>query len=365
MALISDTCLDCSLILQDGSIFKGKSFGAPLSADGEVVFNTGLVGYPETLTDPSYHGQILVLNYPLIGNYGVPDSQRTDNLLNFFESENIHVRAVVISDYSFSHNHWNSVKSLDVWLKENNIPGMYGVDTRELTKLLREQGVMLGRLVLNGSVNIKQDIEDPNSRALVSEVSIKEPIVYKKGQIKVLLVDCGVKNNIIRSFLRRDVTVIRVPWDYNFSVYDYDGLFISNGPGDPKQCKETIINVRQALTQNKPIFGICLGSQILGLAAGADTYKLKYGHRSQNQPCVEVGSKRCFITSQNHGYAVDDNTLPSDWEPWFINANDNTNEGIRHKTKPFFAVQFHPEATPGPTDTDFLFDDFIALIKRH
>lgn len=365
MALISDNNrLDCSLVLQDGSVFKGKSFGAPLSADGEVVFNTGMVGYPETLTDPSYHGQILVLNYPLIGNYGIPNNQRIDNLLSFFESDNIHVRALIISDYSFAHNHWNSVKSLDAWLKENNIPGMYCVDTRELTKLLREQGVMLGRFVLNGNTNIKQEFDDINLRNLVSEVSIKEPVIYKKGPIKVLLVDCGVKNNIIRSFLKRDVTVICVPWDYNFIGSDFDGLFISNGPGDPKQCKETIANIRAALADDKPVFGICLGSQLLGLAAGADTYKLKYGHRSQNQPCVELGSKRCYITSQNHGYAVDDNTLPSDWVPWFINANDNTNEGIRHKTKPFFAVQFHPEATPGPADTDFLFDDFINLIKR-
>lgn len=348
------------MTLGDGTTFKGKQFGASVSAAGEVVFNTGMVGYPEALTDPSYRGQILVLTYPLIGNYGIPADEREDRLLKFFESDNIHVRGLIISDYSFNHNHWSAVKALDDWLKEHKIPAIYGIDTRELTKKLREQGVMLGKIVVDRDIGF----EYPNLKNLVAEASVKEPVVYKKGPMKVLLVDCGVKNNIIRCFLKRNVTVARVPWDYDFSKTEYDGLFISNGPGDPKQCRETIKHIKAALQEDKPIFGICLGSQLLGIAAGANTYKLKYGHRSQNQPCIEAGTKRCYITSQNHGYAVDEKTLPEDFMPWFVNANDNTNEGIKHKTKPFFAVQFHPEASPGPVDTEFLFDKFIGLIRK-
>ncbi len=344
-----------SLFLEDGSEFHGHSFGADKAAAGEVVFNTGMVGYPETLTDPSYRGQILVLTYPLVGNYGIPDDSITDELLRHFESSTIQVTALVIADYSHSHNHWNSVKSLHDWLVEHDIPAIYGVDTRAVTKKLREQGVMLGTLG-------KTAIDDPNTRNLVAEVSTKEKHVYKRGPKKVLLVDCGVKHNIIRAFLDRDITVIRVPWDYDFSNEDYDGLFISNGPGDPKQCETTIANLKKALKGDKPIFGICLGNQLLALAAGADTYKLKYGHRSQNQPCVEQGTKRCSITSQNHGYAVDEKSLPKEWQPWFQNANDDTNEGIRHTSKPFFSVQFHPEATPGPVDTNHLFDMFVDLL---
>ena len=348
------------LVLQDGSIFYGFPFGARMSVSGEVVFNTGMVGYPETLTDPSYRGQILTLTYPLIGNYGIPSNEIENNMLKNFESHTIHIKALIISDYSHNHNHWNSVKSLDQWLKEHDIPGIYGIDTRELTKKLREHGVMLGKVIVDKNISIA----DPNKRNLVDEVSIKQKIVYKRGSTRVLLIDCGVKNNIIRSFLKRDITVIRVPWDYDFSDEEYDGLFISNGPGDPKYCRTTVENIRKAMREDKPIFGICLGNQLIGLAAGADTYKLKYGHRSQNQPCLEFGTKRCYITSQNHGYALDDKKLPDDWSIWFKNLNDNTNEGIKHKTKPFCSVQFHPEATPGPVDTEFLFDKFIKDIKR-
>lgn len=344
--------------------FIGYSFGAKCSVNGEVVFNTGMVGYPETLTDPSYNGQILVLTYPLVGNYGVPGLESENGLLKFFESNKIYIRGLIVSDYSEGHSHWNAVKNLGSWLKENNISGLYGVDTRELTKKLRDKGVMLGKIIFEDESEKNIDFTDPNINNLVAEVSTKEKIVYSKGTKKVLLVDCGVKNNIIRCFLKRNITVIRVPWDYDFNSEDYDGLFISNGPGDPKQCKATIEHLKKALSKDKPIFGICLGNQLLALAAGADTYKLKYGHRSQNQPCYEVGTKRCYITSQNHGYAVDESTLPSDWKPWFRNANDETNEGIMHKSKPFFSVQFHPEAAPGPVDTEFLFDKFIELIKK-
>ena len=347
------------LVLEDSSFFEGYSFGHEASVSGEVVFNTGMVGYPESLTDPSYKGQIMVLTYPLIGNYGIPGNNAKEGLLDNFESDNIHVKGLIVSDYSNEHSHWNAIRSLGDWLKEHKVPGLFGIDTRELTKKLREKGTMLGKIVFEKDI----DLEDPNKRNLVDQVSVKEKRTYGKGKKKIVLIDCGVKNNIIKCLTKRGVQVIRMPWDYDFSQEEYDAIFISNGPGDPKICKQTIRNVRNALQDDKPIFGICLGNQILALAAGADTYKLKYGHRSQNQPCREVGTKRCYITSQNHGFAVDEKTLPEGWEPWFVNVNDNTNEGIRHKTKPFFSVQFHPEATPGPVDTEFLFDKFVGGIK--
>lgn len=348
------------LVLEDGSIFNGYSFGFKKPVTGEVVFNTGMVGYPESLTDPSYRGQILVFTYPLIGNYGIPSNEREDNLLKFFESEKIQVQGLIISDYSNDYSHWNAKKSLSDWMKENNIPGIFNVDTRELTKKLRSKGTMLGKIIYDKE---KITLDDPNKRNLASEVSIKEPVTYKKGKKRVILIDLGVKNNIIRAFLRRNYTVVKVPCDYNFLKEKADGIVISNGPGDPKNCKKTIEHVKIALSKNIPILGICLGSQILALAAGANTYKLKYGHRSQNQPCLEAGTNRCYITTQNHGYAVDSNTLPEDWREWFYNNNDETNEGIIHISKPFFGTQFHPEASPGPDDTEFLFDMFIRSMK--
>jgi len=350
------------LELEDGTILKGKSFGAEVSSAGEVVFNTAMTGYPESLTDPSYQGQILVLTYPLIGNYGAPGEEMENNLLKFYESSSIHISGLIVTDYSFEYSHWNAEDSLGNWLKKNNIPGIYGVDTRALTKRLREKGTMLGRIICN-----KQDIKfyDPNQENLVAQVSTNKKEIYGSGSNKVLLVDCGVKFNIIRSLFKRDVTVIRVPWDYDFLNEDYDGLFISNGPGDPKQCDITIKNIKRAFEEEKTIFGICLGNQLMALASGADTYKLKYGHRSHNQPVLRVGTNRAYITSQNHGFAVDNKTLSNDWEPMFININDQTNEGMIHKTKPFFSTQFHPEASGGPTDTSFLFDEFIKNIKAH
>lgn len=349
------------LTLEDGSIYRGYSFGHEKSISGEVVFNTGMVGYCESLTDPSYTGQILTFTYPLIGNYGVPGDEVEDQLAKHFESDRIHVSALIVSDYSFYYSHWNAKKSLSQWLNEHNIPALFGIDTRALTKRLREKGTMLGKIVFDEDV----DFYDPSKTNLVKEVSIEQPIIYNMdGQKKIVLVDCGVKNNIIRSLIRRNCQVIRVPYDYDFFQLEFDAVVISNGPGDPKMCRETINNVKKCIKSNIPTLGICLGNQILALAAGANTYKLKYGHRSQNQPSLRVGTKRCYITSQNHGYAVETKTLPKDWIPWFQNVNDRTNEGIRHKTKPCMSVQFHPEHTPGPVDTVFLFDDFLKIVDK-
>jgi carbamoyl-phosphate synthase small subunit len=316
-----------------------------------------MVGYPETLTDPSYKGQILVLTYPLIGNYGIPKSEKRNGLDCGFESDKIQISGLIVSEAIDSHNHWNSEKSLDRWLHEHEVPGFAEVDARALTKRLRENGSMLGKLVLNGNDDIA--FYDPNEDILLPQVSVKEPIVYRKGKKTVILVDCGCKNNILRVLLSFNLTVIRVPWDYDFTDEKFDGVVISNGPGDPQKCLKTVIHIQRAFEKEKPILGICLGNQILALAAGAYTYKLKFGHRSQNQPCIRMGSNRCYITSQNHGFAVDNRSLPQNWEPWFINANDGTNEGIRHISKPFFGVQFHPEASPGPVDTHFIFEKFV------
>lgn len=354
------TTKKASLILDDGTVFVGKSFGYEKPVAGEVVFNTAMMGYPESLTDPSYSGQILVTTYPLIGNYGVPRREEVNGLSRFYESEKIHVEALVVSDYSFEYSHWNAAKSLADWLKEEEIVGIYDIDTRELTKRLREHGSMKGKIVIEGGDDI--EFVDPNLTNLVAKVSCKEVIHYGNGDKKVVLVDCGVKHNIIRCLLKRNVTVIRVPWDYDFNTLEYDGLFISNGPGDPDMCGITVDHIRQAMNGTKPIFGICMGNQLLSKAGGARTYKLKYGHRSHNQPVRQVGTNRCFITSQNHGFAVDNSTLGADWEPLFINMNDGTNEGIRHKSKPYFSAQFHPEAASGPTDTEFLFDEFVKLL---
>lgn len=357
---MNENKLKAKIVLEDGTEFHGYSFGYEKNTNGEVVFNTGMVGYPETMTDPSYRGQILVCTFPLIGNYGVPDKERKNGLLKNFESENIHIRALVVSDYSEEFSHWSAVRSLSDWMKEEKIPGITGIDTRALTQKLRDNGTMLGKIIINE--NEKIDFEDPNKTDLVSEVSVKEPIEYKTNGKKIVLVDCGTKNNIIQAFLARNISVIRVPYNYDFHKIEADGIMLSNGPGDPKMCKKTIENIREVIKKGKPILGICLGSQILALAAGANTYKLKYGHRSHNQPCNERGTNRCYITSQNHGYAVETETLPEDWREWFVNDNDGTNEGIIHISKPFFAAQFHPEASPGPDDCEFIFDMFVRTL---
>lgn len=353
------------LVLEDGTVFKGKSFGYEKPVAGEVVFSTGMVGYTESLTDPSYLGQMLTLTYPLIGNYGVPDDKVDEKgIALHYESERIQATALIVSDFSFQYSHWNAVKSLSDWLKENKTPAIYGIDTRELTKIVREKGTMLGKLVFPDEQDIP--FQNPDDENQVEKASCKEVITYGNGKHKVVLVDCGMKNNILRHLLKRDVTVVRVPWDYDFNSLEFDGLFISNGPGNPAYCTPTVKHIKQAMENPKlPIFGICMGNQLLALASGAETYKMKYGHRSCNQPVQLKGAEKAFVTSQNHGFAVDSSTLTSEWEELFFNLNDQTNEGIKHKNNPWFSAQFHPEATAGPTDTDFLFDVFIKLMEKN
>jgi len=350
-----------SLILEDGTVFEGVSFGAEAGVSGEVVFNTAMTGYPESLTDPSYHGQILVLTTPMVGNYGVPPAAKDGSMPRFFESGRIHISALVVADYTPGYSHWNAERSLGDWLRESGVPAICGVDTREITKTIRERGVMRGRVVVEGVTEVRETNDLPP----VPQVASTTVATYGEGAgPRIVLVDCGCKLNIIRCLLDRGAVVTTVPWDYDFTGMEYDGVLLGNGPGDPTQCGATIENVRRAMEVGRPIFGICLGHQLLSLAAGAKTYKLKYGHRSHNQPVLRAGTESAFITSQNHGYAVDTDTLPEGWEPMFTNLNDGTNEGIRHTSRPFFSVQFHPEAASGPEDTEYLFDEFLALCKR-
>jgi carbamoyl-phosphate synthase small subunit len=342
--------MNSHLVLEDGSVFRGHSLGYPRSAAGEVVFNTGMVGYTEALTDPSYRGQIMTLTYPLIGNYGVPEA---------FESPKIQATGLVVSELATEYSHATALKSLPQWLNDERIPCIAGVDTRALTKRLREKGCMLGKIVV-GDADVP--FYDPNRDNLVAAVSDPRKVVYQGTGKTVVLIDCGAKGSIIEELRARGATVIRVPWDYDFLKEDFDAVFISNGPGDPTACTETIKNIKAAMELGRPIMGICLGNQLMALAAGANTYKLKFGHRGHNQPCVEEGSGRCYITSQNHGFAVDEKTLPAGWHAWFRNANDGSNEGLRHSSKPFLSVQFHPEAAPGPVDSRYLFDQFVSMI---
>ena len=320
---------------------------------------------PESLTDPSYAGQLMTLTFPLVGNYGVPPFTFEENgLPTFMESEKIHVRAIIVSDYSREFSHWNGVETLADWLKREQVPGITGIDTRQLTKVLREHGVMMGKILFD---DMPDEVPEADYAGVnfVDQVSCREVIKYNEGaDKKVVLVDCGVKANILRCLIRRGVEVIRVPWNYDFNELEFDGLFLANGPGDPETCEVTVQNIRRFLANPvvRPCMGICMGNQLLSKAAGARIYKLKYGHRSHNQPVRKVGTETCFITSQNHGYAVDSSSLPADWEPMFVNMNDGSNEGVRHKKNPWFSAQFHPEACSGPVDTEYMFDDFVKLL---
>ena len=355
---------DVTLVLEDGTRFKGKSFGYEAPVAGEVVFNTAMMGYPESLTDPSYAGQMMTLTFPLVGNYGVPRFSIEDNgLPTFMESDRIYAAAIIVSDYSEEYSHWNACESLGDWLKREKVPGVTGIDTRQLTKVLREHGVMMGKLEFEGSESC-EDIAAYETINWVDKVSCKDIIRYNEGAgRKVVLVDCGVKANIIRCLIRRGVEVIRVPWNYDYTEMQFDGLFLANGPGDPDMCEDAVNVLRKQMSQSrKPICGICMGNQLLAKAGGAQIYKLKYGHRSHNQPVREVGPNRCYVTSQNHGYAVDSATLGSEWRELFVNMNDGSNEGIRHQTNPWFSSQFHPEACSGPVDTEFMFDRFIETL---
>ena len=354
-----------TLVLEDGTKFHGKSFGYDQPVAGEVVFNTAMMGYPESLTDPSYAGQLMTLTYPLVGNYGVPPfSVEPNGLATFMESDKIYASAIIVADYSEKYSHWNAVESLASWLKREHVPGITGIDTRQLTKVLREHGVMMGKIIFDDEPDNIPTAEYEGVN-WVDRVSCKEIIRYNEGAgKKVVLVDCGVKNNIIRCLVNRGVEVIRVPWNYDYTSMDFDGLFLGNGPGDPDMCEDAVNVIRRQMSlSRKPICGICMGNQLLAKAGGATIYKLKYGHRSHNQPVREVGSNRCYVTSQNHGYAVDAKTLGSDWRELFVNMNDGSNEGVCHKENPWFTSQFHPEACSGPVDTEFMFDRFINTLQ--
>ncbi len=349
------------LVLEDGLEWTGRSFGAPVSAAGEVVFTTGMVGYPESLTDPSYQGQILTLTFPLIGNYGVPGDRLGEfGLPAALESDRVQVSGLIVADYSPAYSHWEAERSLAAWLRDAGVPAIHGVDTRALTRRLREHGTMLGKLV----VDEDPGWFDPGSENLVARVGTgRREVLNPGGAPHLVVVDCGTKNNILRCLLRRGAKLTVVPWNADPVAVGADGIVLTNGPGDPTTCGETVRHLQAALQRDVPVFGVCLGCQLLALAAGGGTFKLRYGHRGQNQPVVDRETRRCYVTSQNHGYAVDARTLPEDWEAWFLNANDGTVEGIRHRSKPFSAVQFHPEAACGPVDTAYLFDEFLERVR--
>jgi carbamoyl-phosphate synthase small subunit len=356
------------LVLEDNTTMVGSGFGGTRAAAGEVVFNTAMSGYIETLTDPSYKGQILVTTYPLVGNYGVPSPRPPGSLARPYESDRIQVQGLITQSYVERYNHHQATRSLGAWLASEGIPGITGIDTRTLTRKLREAGTMRG-WVFPADMDVERAKRMAHTVEMRDEVfrsvAPAEPVLYDGGTQKVLLVDVGAKDNIVRSLLERGVSVIRAPWHARLEglAREADGIMLGNGPGDPKDLGPLVEQVRRLLASfSRPIFGICLGNQVLALAAGGDTYKLPYGHRGVNQPVQDLLTRQCYVTSQNHGYAVRDSSLPADWEPWFVNINDGTNEGIRSRNKPFFSVQFHPEASPGPKDAGFLFDDFLRLV---
>jgi carbamoyl-phosphate synthase small subunit len=356
-----------TLLLEEGTGLSGVGFGAARAVGGEVVFNTAMTGYVEALTDPSYRGQILVLTYPLVGNYGVPGPRARGSLARPYESNRIQVQGLVVQNYIEAYSHHAAARSLGAWLASENVPAVTGIDTRTLTRRLREVGTMRGWLFPGelGAERARATAAEIDMRDQVfREVAPAETVRYEGGRLRILVVDAGCKDNILRSLLQRGATVIRSPYHARLAelALGTDGILIGNGPGDPKDLGALVDQVRTVLSvYRKPVFGVCLGNQVLALAAGGDTYKLPYGHRGVNQPVQDLLTRRCYVTSQNHGYAVRDESLAGDWEPWFVNINDGTNEGIRSRTRPFFSVQFHPEASPGPADAGFLFDDFLRL----
>ena len=346
-----------ALILESGETFSGiVPDWQPETVFGEAVFNTGMVGYTEVATDPSYCGQIVNFTYPLIGNYGIP-------ALEDWESNKPHAAALIVSHAAEFHQHHQATHSLLDWCREQELPIMMDVDTRALAKTLRYKGVTPAVITCKSTPPKK--FVDINSKHLVKQVSIKSPVEYGSGDKTLIVIDCGIKNNILRHLQQLPLKIKRVPFDYDFTRENYDAVFISNGPGDPQQCRETIAILEKVLNQGKPVFGICLGAQLMALAIGAKTYKLPFGHRAQNHPCILEGTEKCFLTSQNHGYCIEESSLPNDWRVIFRNLNDKTVQGIEHKTHPFFSVQFHPEAAPGPIDTQWLFDKFYQAIITH
>jgi len=359
--------------IRDGPIYQGKSFGAKTNISGEAVFTTSLVGYPESMTDPSYRGQILVFTQPLIGNYGVPSNVRDEyGLLKYFESPNIQAAGVVVADVALQYSHWTAVESLAEWCAREGVPAISGVDTRDIVTFLREQGSSLGKITVGEEYDADEDeaYDDPASINLVKKVSTKAPfhVPSPVGDAHIALIDCGVKENIIRSIVSRGASVTCLPFDYPIhkTAHHFDGVFISNGPGDPTHCRETTDNLRKLMNSSQlPIMGICLGHQLLAMAAGAKTTKMKYGNRAHNIPALDLSTGKCHITSQNHGYAVDPTTLPDDFKEYFTNLNDGSNEGMIHKSRPIFSTQFHPEAKGGPLDSSYLFDAYLQSVKAY
>ena len=367
---------DALLLLEDGSIFFGRGIGAESDSVGEVVFNTGMVGYCESMTDPSYAGQILCFTYPLIGNYGVPSYGQRDSygLPRFFESDSVKVKGIVVQEACEVPSHWASRRSISDWLASEGIPGIEGVDTRALVTKLRESGVMMGILANGKATKDRDSLMETlrkaarySSQSLVQEVTVSKPVVHGDFEKSVVLLDCGTKYGIVRNLLSRGYRVVRLPYDSTYSTvmkHRPSGVVICNGPGDPQLCGDTARTVSTLVESEMPILGICFGEQIVGMSQGATTFKLKYGHRGQNKPCIDLTTGRGYVTSQNHGYAIDEKSLRStELRPWFRNADDGTIEGVFHGKKPCLAVQFHPEATPGPYDTNFVFDRFVQAVE--
>ena len=362
----------CSLVLSNSEVLEGYLIGKKTDASGEMVFTTGMVGYSEAITDPSYFGQILVFTYPLIGNYGIPSFEPTSEFIpRGFESSSAHVKAVILTTDSPEAHHWNSYKTLDKWLKDQGVTGIVGIDTRHLVHQIRSHAQLLGKVVPETNIPkekvreliSREPFYDPGSQTILSQVSVKERRVVGKGKTRIGLVDCGVKWNIVRQLLDLECEVELIPYDDDLSKVGCDAWLLSNGPGNPKNSSDLIPNVKKLLTQDKPVLGICLGHQILALAAGAATERMAYGHRGHNQPVFQVGTRKGFITSQNHGYVVTNDSLPEEWKPWFLNVNDHTNEGIVHHSGRFKSVQFHPEAAAGPRDTGWIIHDFVNEVR--